>query len=49
VLSVSPENAASLAVVRKLGFERTGERMDEEDGLEHVFELRRHGGGPSTD
>ncbi len=44
VLSVAPDNEPSLAIVRKLGFVRTGEQMDEEDGLEHVFELRRDGG-----
>jgi [ribosomal protein S5]-alanine N-acetyltransferase len=41
VLSVSPENEPSLAIVRKFGFAKTGEQMDEEDGLEHVFELVR--------
>jgi len=41
VLSVGPQNEPSLAIVRKLGFVRTGEQMDEEDGLELVFELRR--------
>jgi ribosomal-protein-alanine N-acetyltransferase len=41
VLSVGPQNEASLAIVRKLRFVRTGERMDEEDGLELVFELQR--------
>jgi len=45
VLSVGPHNAPSLAVVRKLGFVRTGEHMDEEDGLELVFELRRNAAG----
>jgi RimJ/RimL family protein N-acetyltransferase len=46
VLSISPTNAPSLAIARKFGFVHTGEHMDEEDGLEHVFELRR-GPGPS--
>jgi ribosomal-protein-alanine N-acetyltransferase len=41
VVSVSPDNDASLAIIRKLGFVRTGEHWDEEDGLEHVFELER--------
>jgi ribosomal-protein-alanine N-acetyltransferase len=40
VASVAPDNAPSLAIIRKLGFVRTGEHMDPEDGLEHVFELR---------
>jgi RimJ/RimL family protein N-acetyltransferase len=42
VLSVSPENDPSLAIVRRLGFVKTGEQMDEEDGLEHIFELTRN-------
>jgi [ribosomal protein S5]-alanine N-acetyltransferase len=41
VLAVSPTNAPSLAIARKLGFLRTGERRDDERGLEHVFELHR--------
>jgi len=40
VASVSPGNEPSLAVVRKLGFVHVGERMDDVDGLELVFELR---------
>jgi [ribosomal protein S5]-alanine N-acetyltransferase len=47
VLSVGPTNEPSLAIVRKLGFTQTGEHIDEEDGRELVFELRRDGGaGP---
>jgi ribosomal-protein-alanine N-acetyltransferase len=44
VLSVAPDNDPSLAIVRKFGFKQTGERMDEEDGRELVFELSRSGG-----
>jgi RimJ/RimL family protein N-acetyltransferase len=40
VASVAPANEPSLAIIRKLGFVRTGQQMDPEDGLEHVFELR---------
>jgi ribosomal-protein-alanine N-acetyltransferase len=39
VASVSPTNEPSLAVVRRLGFVRTGVQWDEEDGEEIVFEL----------
>ena len=38
-LSISPENEASLAIAAKLGFRQVGEQIDEEDGLEIVFEL----------
>jgi ribosomal-protein-alanine N-acetyltransferase len=38
VASVSPRNAASLALVRSLGFRQVGEQIDEVDGLELVFE-----------
>ncbi len=36
--SVSPANAASLAMVRKMGFSQTGTQWDEVDGEEWVFE-----------
>jgi len=39
VASVSPGNAPSLAIVRKLGFVQTGTQWDEHDGEELVFEL----------
>lgn len=38
IASVAPGNAPSLAIVRRLGFEQTGEQWDEEDGLELVWE-----------
>jgi ribosomal-protein-alanine N-acetyltransferase len=38
VASVSPRNAASLALVRSLGFHQVGEQIDEIDGLELIFE-----------
>jgi [ribosomal protein S5]-alanine N-acetyltransferase len=41
VLAIAPDNDPSLAIARKLGFVKTGEVMDEEDGLEHVYELER--------
>ena len=36
--SVSPDNAASLRVVTAAGFVQVGEQVDEEEGLELVFE-----------
>jgi len=45
VASVGPDNEPSLAIVRRLGFKQTGERMDEEDGRELVFELTRGADG----
>jgi RimJ/RimL family protein N-acetyltransferase len=36
---VSPDNAASLALVRRAGFVHVGEQEDDEDGLELVHEL----------
>ena len=43
IASVSPDNAPSLTVIRKLGFVRIGSHVDEVDGPEDVFE-RRVGG-----
>jgi RimJ/RimL family protein N-acetyltransferase len=40
IVSVSPENGPSLAMAAKMGFRKIGEQIDEEDGLEYVFELR---------
>jgi ribosomal-protein-alanine N-acetyltransferase len=37
--SVRPDNEPSLAIIRRLGFVRTGEQIDEIDGLEWVFTL----------
>jgi RimJ/RimL family protein N-acetyltransferase len=39
VASVAPDNVPSLALVRRLGFERTGRHWDDEDGEELEFEL----------
>lgn len=36
--SISPDNVGSLATITGFGFERVGERWDERDGLEHVYE-----------
>jgi RimJ/RimL family protein N-acetyltransferase len=37
VVSVSPDNAPSLALIAHFGFARIGEHMDEVDGLEHIY------------
>jgi ribosomal-protein-alanine N-acetyltransferase len=37
VASVSPTNAASLAVIAKFGFRRVGEHVDAIDGVEHIY------------
>ena len=38
VLSVRPDNEASLRIARRAGFAQVGERQDDEDGLELVLE-----------
>lgn len=37
VLSIAPDNEPSLRLAAKLGFERIGEHVDAEDGLEYIF------------
>jgi RimJ/RimL family protein N-acetyltransferase len=37
--TVSPENEASMHIIRKLQFKLVGEQMDDEDGLELIYEL----------
>jgi ribosomal-protein-alanine N-acetyltransferase len=40
VASIAPDNSASLALARALGFTKIGEHEDDEDGIEHVYALR---------
>jgi RimJ/RimL family protein N-acetyltransferase len=49
IASVRPDNAPSLAIIRRLGFQRTGEQIDQIDGLEWVFALPLKGALPSYD
>ncbi|MBX3001893.1 MAG: GNAT family N-acetyltransferase [Caldilineaceae bacterium] len=37
ILSIAPDNEASLRVAHKLGFIRIGEHVDAEDGIEYIF------------
>ena len=37
--TISPENLVSQYIIKKLGFESVGEQMDEDDGLEFIYEL----------
>jgi RimJ/RimL family protein N-acetyltransferase len=36
--TVSPENVESIAIIKNFGFPLVGEQMDEEDGLELIYE-----------
>lgn len=47
--SIRPDNAPSLAISRRLGFERIGEQVDEVDGLEWVFAVALDGPLPTYD
>ncbi|MFI1581835.1 GNAT family N-acetyltransferase [Embleya sp. NPDC020630] len=38
-VTISPDNSASLATIQGFGFVETGEQMDEEDGLEIIYEV----------
>jgi len=37
--TVAPENLVSQHIIKKLGFNLVGEQLDEEDGLEQIYEL----------
>jgi RimJ/RimL family protein N-acetyltransferase len=43
VVSIGPANVASLALAKRLGFERIGSHVDEEDGPEDIFVHRFDG------
>jgi [ribosomal protein S5]-alanine N-acetyltransferase len=38
--SIAPDNAASIALVRRAGFRQVGEQIDDVDGLEIIWERR---------
>ena len=40
VLSISPQNQPSLRIAAHFGFVKIGEQIDEEDGLEEIYERR---------
>jgi RimJ/RimL family protein N-acetyltransferase len=46
--SVSPDNAASRALLDRLGFVEVGSHLDDEDGLELELELHISGSGPTA-
>lgn len=37
--TVAPDNAPSMHIINKLGFDKVGEQIDPEDGLELIFEM----------
>ncbi len=41
VVAISPQNVPSLELARKLGFVRIGSQIDEEEGIEDIFELQQ--------
>ena len=38
--TVAPDNAPSMHIINKLGFEKVGEQVDPEDGLELIYEQK---------
>jgi RimJ/RimL family protein N-acetyltransferase len=46
VLTIGPDNAASIAIARRAGFVQVGQEEDDEDGLQLVLERRRGTGPP---
>ncbi|MEI7930216.1 MAG: hypothetical protein WCH97_01740, partial [Actinomycetes bacterium] len=36
--TVAPDNGPSIHIINKLGFDKVGEQMDPEDGLELIYE-----------
>jgi [ribosomal protein S5]-alanine N-acetyltransferase len=53
-VTISPDNVASLATIAGFGFLPVGEQWDEQDGLEHIFEVdararQNAGGGPDRE
>jgi RimJ/RimL family protein N-acetyltransferase len=38
-VTISPDNAASLATISGFGFVEVGQQWDDEDGLELIFEV----------
>nr|MDP9164986.1 GNAT family N-acetyltransferase [Actinomycetota bacterium] len=47
--STSPDNVGSQVIIDRLGFVRTGEQMDEVDGLEWVYTLELPASPPGAD
>ncbi len=39
--TVSPKNLVSLKIIKKLDFDLVGEQIDEEDGLELIYEMSK--------
>lgn len=37
--TVSPDNAPSIQIINKFGFPKVGEQIDDEDGLELIYEM----------